>query len=207
MLSSKLYIISLLLLHTTLPLLSQHQQPKEIGIGIAVASNPYQFENTHYERIFINEELTINLQDGAQSKVFPFFYKPDYGLYHFICLEKTRSYYKILVNDNEIAYIPNDTNFYFVTWEVLLVNTSVERLTGNNPIKENYTSNSQEIVHNCNPERLKVETVIEVSGEHWLFVSFSPDCDPYVAESKSPKHGWIKWRNGNQLLVDILLLC
>ena len=184
----------------------QNRQPKELGIGFAVAENPYLHDNmSHPKDIFTNSGLTDKI---GTDKIFPFFYKPDYGLYHFICLEKNAKYYKILINDSEIGFIPNNKNYIFKTWETILMTSSVERIDKQNLIRTNPIESEKEIVtNNCKYESLKVIDIIERKGEFWIEVSFATNCEPYPKENDKRKNGWIKWRDLNKLLVRIQLLC
>lgn len=197
--------IPILLTLIALSSFGQNKQPKELGIGFSIATNPYQFEDLSIpDNIFKDKELT---QKWDSDKVFPFFFKPDYGLYHFVCLEKTIDYYKILVNDNEIAYLPNDTNYYFKTWEAMILQSKVERLTKDNPIRQECDDKSGIVEYNCEYDRLTVQDVVQKNGEYWLEIHFSPECEEYPSKNSKVKYGWIKWRTNNKLLVEILLLC
>lgn len=183
----------------------QNRKPKELGIGFAIASNPYEFEDLSTpENLYRNKELT---DKWNSDEVYPFFLKPDYGLYHFICLERTNNYYRILVNDREVGYIPNDSNYYFKTWDAILLQSTVERLTKDNPIRKECNYQSETITNNCDFDRLTVEDVIQKDGEFWLQIYFSPECEDYPDKNSKVEYGWIKWRTIDKLLVGILLLC
>ena len=185
----------------------QNKQPKELGIGLAIAKNPYSFGNrTHPNDIYKNRELTDKI---STNNIFPFFYKPDYGLYHFICIEKNKKYYKILINDTEIGYIPNNQNYFFKSWETLLMTASVARIDKkSNPIRKSPNDTEKIIIsNNCKFETLKVVDVIEQKGEFWIQISFATNCNPYPENGTKQKTGWIKWRNMKKLLVTFQLLC
>lgn len=197
--------LTILLTFIILNSFGQNRQPIELGIGFAIATDPFAFEDLSIPgNLFSDKELS---QKWVSDKVFPFFFKPDYGLYHFICLEKTKNYYKILVNDKEIAYLSYDTNWYFETWDAILLNSTVERLTTNNPILKEWNDNSETIKNNCELDRLNVESIIQKNGEYWLKIYFSTECENYPDKNSNVKHGWIKWRTNDKLLVNILLLC
>ena len=184
----------------------QNSQPKELGIGFAILENPYVYEDmSHPKDIFTNSELTDSVKT---KKILPFFYKPDYGLYHFICLEKNNQYYKILINDTEVAFIPNNKNYIFRTWETILMTASVERIDKQNLIRNSLSeADKKNITNDCDYETLKVVDVIEQKGAYWIQVSFADNCDPYLDTKTKQKFGWIKWRNQDKLLVKIQLLC
>jgi hypothetical protein len=199
------HCISILLTLLVLNSFGQNQSPKELGIGFAIASNPYEFEDLSTPKNLLkNKALTENWDS---SKVFPFFLKPDYGLYHFICLEKTNDYYKILVNDTKIGYLPNDSNYYFKTWDAILLQSTVERLTKDNPIRKESNSAGEIIINQCKFDRLTVQDVIQKDGEFWLQIYFSPECEDYPDKNSKVEYGWIKWKMDDKLLVNILLLC
>jgi hypothetical protein len=197
--------LTILLILLVLNSFGQNKSPKELGIGFTIASNPYEFGGLSIPKnLFKNKDLT---QKWDSAKVFPFFLKPDYGLYHFICLEKTNDYYKILVNDTEIGYLPNDSNYYFKTWDAILLQSTVERLTKDNPIRKECDNESKIIVNRCEFDRLTVQDVIQKDGEFWIQIYFSPECEVYPDKNTKVKYGWIKWRIDGKLLVNILLLC
>ncbi len=201
----KIWIIALLSLSISITY-GQNEQPKKLGIGFAIAENPYLYENmSHPIDIFSNSELTEKIQT---TKIFPFFYKPDYGLYHFICLEKKSKYLKILINDSEIGFIPNNGKYIFKTWETILMSASVERIDKQNLIRNSpKESDENTITNNCEYETLKVTDMLERNGEFWIEITFATNCEPYPKESAEQKTGWIKWRNSKKLLVRIQLLC
>ncbi|MCB9334930.1 MAG: hypothetical protein H6586_02200 [Flavobacteriales bacterium] len=183
----------------------QNKKPIDLGIGFVISSNPYKYyDGSHYESFYTNENLN-NKWKG--DKIFPFFYKPDYGLYHFICLEKSNNYYKILINDSSIAYLPNDTNFYFKTWDSMITNSTFERVSRENHIYTESNTKSQIINNPCEFDKLKVEDIIEKNGEYWAYIWFSIDCETYPEKEGKEIYGWVKWRTKNKLLVEILLLC
>ncbi len=186
----------------------QKQKPVSLGIGFTIVANPYLYEDglSYPKDIFRDENLKEKIKT---DKIFPFFYKPDYGLFHFICLEKTKRYYKILLNDTDIAFVPNNENYIFKAWETLLLGSSVARIDKQkNPIRENPTDNDQHIIiSDCKSDYLKVIDVIEQKGVYWIEVYFASNCEPYPNKKEMDKHGWIKWRENNRLLIEMMLLC
>ena len=201
----KIWIILILSLSISV-IYGQNEQPEKLGVGFAIAENPYLYEDmSHPKDIFSNSELTNKIQT---TKIFPFFYKPDYGLYHFICLEKNSKYFKILINDSEIGFIPNNGKYIFKTWETILMSASVERIDKQNLIRNSPKGTDENaITNNCEYETLKVTDIIERNGEFWLEITFAENCEAYPTENTKLKTGWIKWRNSEILLVRIQLLC
>ena len=201
----KIWIILILSLSISV-IYGQNKQPKKLGIGFAVTVNPYLYENmSHPKDIFSNSELTNKIQT---NKIFPYFYKPDYGLYHFICLEKNSKYFKILINDSEIGFIPNNEKYIFKTWETILMSASVARIDKQNLIRNSPTEKDEKIIINsCKYESMKVIDIIEQNGEFWIEISFATNCEAYPEDNAERKTGWIKWRILEKLLVRIQLLC
>ena len=169
--------ITLFLALLPLNLFGQNRQPKELGIGFVIASNPYQFEDLPIPgSLYKDKDLT---RKWNSDNVYPFFLKPDYGLFHFICLEETLDHYKILVNDTEIGYLPNDSNYYFKTWDAMLLQSTVERVTKENPIRKEWSNESEIIKNDCEFDHLTIHDVLQRDGEFWLQIYFSPECENY----------------------------
>ena len=71
----KIWIILILSLSISV-IYGQNEQPEKLGIGFAIAENPYFYEDmSHPKDIFSNSELTNKIQT---TKIFPFFYKMDF---------------------------------------------------------------------------------------------------------------------------------
>ena len=198
--------ITILLTSIALSTLGQNSILKELGVGFVIPINPYEFEDLSTPVNLFKDKALTEKRDS--NNVFPFFFKPDYGLYHFICLDKGKDYFKILANDTEVAYVPNDGTYFFKTWKAILLESTVERVTDDNPILEEIGDQDKTIDNSCEFDRLTVKDVHQKDGQYWLQIYFSSNCEGYPDESgPNIKHGWIKWRVKNNLLVNILLLC
>ena len=185
--------------------LSQNKNPISLGIGFTIPKDVTPYEDMSVpQNMFTNKELSNKYNP---EKVFPYFFKPDYGLYHFICLEKTDAYFKVLVNDSDIAYLPNDGFYIYKSWETILFSGSLQRKSRENQIRESASDDSAVIINSCEIESLKVQQIIEVNGEYWLNIYFYTSCDPYDNDPSKRTYGWIKWRTKDKILVNIMLLC
>ncbi len=69
---------------------------------VKLTSNPFQAED---------------IRDRCQ----PYFYKPDYYIFHFIALEHTADYIKILYNDCDSAYLSVNDGFKYCPWTDFLM--------------------------------------------------------------------------------------
>ncbi len=173
-----------------------------LGIGFAIAIEPYLFEDSkNPPNVFKDPELKIKWNARTAE---PFYNSPKYGIYHFICTEKTETYLKVLVNDSAVGYVPfNDTSYYFKSWEALLSGSTVNRLTVENPIRRGCSDLEEIVPFDCEKEKLHVSDMIEKGGSYWIQIYFSPMCFPNVCESDNVIYGWIKWKEENKLLVAI----
>jgi hypothetical protein len=202
--------LTIILFLVTLSSYGQEMNPVKLGLGIVEIQDTYNESRivTIYRDRNLNEKIEDFRLYGKLNRIWPYFFKPDYGLCSFVCLEKTKAYFRILINDKEEGFLKNENDKHFKTWESLLINSTVERLDINsNPLKESPGDDQRAIVltYTIKVDRLEVIDVIELKGQHWINVRFSksgqmpctPDCGT----------GWIKWREGDKLLVDILRLC
>jgi hypothetical protein len=203
-------IPTILLFLATFPSYGQDSNPVKIGLGIVEIRDTYDESRivTIYRDKNFNEKIEDFRLYGKLNRIWPFFFKPDYGLCSFVCLEKTQTYFRILINDNEEGFLKNDNEKHFKTWESLLVNSTVERLDIKaNPLKEDPEDEQRSIdlTYNIKVDRLEVIDVIELKGQHWINVRFSKSgempCSPDCGTA------WIKWKEGDKLLVNIFRLC
>jgi hypothetical protein len=213
----KMRILSILFL-AALTSFGQGEHPIKLGLGVVAVQDTYN--ESKIVAIYKDKSLSARIEDfklysiygnSNPSIVSPFYYKPDYGVCYFICLEKNRGFYKILINDKEIGFLANNSDNQFQAWESLLVNKTVARVDVNaNPLKEKPTENGIIIDLGSNQivDRLEVIEVVEIKDEHWIKVYYSKsgqtDCKKGTSDCGE---GWIKWRSGEKLLIDLLLLC
>ena len=198
------HLFAIIFLATPILIYAQNQ-PAELGIGFVIHNNSYAYSiETMPTKIYRDSAFTTTWD---QKDLNPFFYKPDYGLFHFICVDITNSSYRILANDSSFGYIPIDTNFYFKSWEALLMKASVSRLSKENPIYSNPSRTSDTISIECEEDYFQVEDIIQINGEYWLNFYYSPECDVFPQQDAGVKYGWLRWRSTESLLIFISLLC
>lgn len=183
------------------------KNPASLGIGFAVAEDPYRYVSfTELAEFYEDKGLSNRLSNADHELIAPYFYKTDYGLLHFICLEQTDRYFKVLLNDAKVGYLKRDGSFKFLTWSEVLAGASVRRNDLKNPIYVERSQNSSVIKVDCDREYLRVKELREENGTYWMRIGYTGDCDPY-ANDENLKEGWIQWRKNDQLLVQIFLLC
>ena len=204
--------LTTILILVTLTSFGQEKNPIKLGLGIVAIDDTYDESKT--VTVYKDKNLKTKIEDfklyGELKSVWPYYFKPDYGLCYFVCLEKTKDYFKVLINDKEEGFLKNDRDKYFKTWESILINAGVERLDlKTNPLKLTPTDNAEPINlgYEMKVDRLEVDDVIEINGEHWIKVYYSKSgkvpCDKGTPDCG---RGWIKWKKGDKLLVNILLL-
>ncbi len=176
----------------------------DFGIGFVIDENAHCYENgSQPSDIYSNNHLSLLTED---AKVEPFFMKPDYGLYHFICVNSSDRYYEVYINDSQKAFLPKNSNYHFQSWDAILLSSSVQRLDRSNVIRTKSDVNSEIITNKCEVDVLEVLDIIQKNGKYWLSIRFSNEFDYDPDENSNMTYGWIEWRTDNELLVNILLL-
>ncbi len=211
--AKKMRVITTFFILLTLSSYGQEKNPVKLGLGIVAIGDTYDESKTI--AVYKDKNLKNKIEDfklyGELKTVWPYYFKPDYGLCYFVCLEKTKDYFKVLINDKEEGFLKNERDKYFKTWESLLINSTVERLDIiANPLRLKPIDNAEKIKleYKIVVDRLSVIDVIEVNGEHWLKVNFSKSGKDVIDNAtQDTGEGWIKWKADDKLLVRILLLC
>lgn len=206
-------VLTTILILATLSSYGQEKNPIKLGLGIVAINDTY--DESKIVTIYKDKDLKTKIEDfrlyGQLKSIWPHYFKPDYGLCYFICLEKNKDYFKILINDKEVGFLKNDKDKYFKTWESLLINAIVERLDIKaNPLKSKPSDNAETITlqNQITVDRLQVVDVIEINGEHWINVRYSKSGQGLIEKTTTDSgEGWVKWKAGDKLLVNILLLC
>ena len=100
-------------------------EPKDLGVGLLLWNGESGKEVILYEDTLFNKPIIKNILP-TNTKVCPFLYKPDYGIFHFIVLNSGDNYYEISYNNGKNnAFIPKYNFLFFVDWENFLINYAV----------------------------------------------------------------------------------
>ena len=184
---------------------SQQNQPSEIGLGLVNLTKPNDFRDYKMPAgLYLDEAGTMIC---TSNEIMAFNSVPEVGIYDFICLEVLDRKYKVLINDTEIGYLPKNELYEFRTWEQLLVEKGVSRVTNDNLIHKSYSSDSEVIDHRCDYDYFKVSKVIERDGEHWIQVNYWPDCKDKKDVVSLMSSGYIQWQSEGKLLVTVFVGC
>ena len=204
------------LLHKENP--SYENYSKTLGIGLIIVPEEFELFN---DSLLTYRYMKWNMYSSENSPkpIFPKYYKPDYGILHFICLESTSKYHKILINESKIKYSPTTNLYQFITWDkYILQSFGIRRNNQGNHEKEPLRNSSyakSEIV--LIPEGYEMFCPIEVKGD-WVKVKYDcfyneesnlhegEPCSSFIEKCKNPVTGWLKWRENNMVLIDIFLM-
>ena len=195
------------------PAMGYENEIDSLGIGLLKITN---FHNAKFLTFYSDTALTERFITwdifNPNKKYFPMYYKPHYGLCSFICLAETEKYYKVLINKSLIKFLPREKNYVFESWEAHLGNSFGVRAKGwskqkafavkiepNDSSKLFYVSNE---VFFC---------ALEMQGE-WIKVQVNcvndyVYCKDATKKCKKSKTGWIRWRNGEKIMLEIATLC
>lgn len=192
----------------------------DLGTGLIIVPSTFEI---YEDSLLTRKTLTINMHEEAgKIKVYSFFFKPDYGIMHFICLNENANSYKILTGFSDIKYLPKKDNYEYVTWQnYILQSYGVRRSTDEShtqttkqPLKTNPTENSK----NLNiPNKYEMFCPLEIKGDYlkvkydcFYNIENNPNegepCNKYIDKCENPVTGWIKWKKRNKLLIDIFLM-
>lgn len=188
-----------------------------LGIGVVIAPDKFVVYN---DSLLNNKFSSINMYgDEKAIGIYSKFYKPDYGIMHFICLQATDKCYKVVVNYNTIKYLPKSKGYEFATWtDYIMQSFGIRRNKDNakshQPLRVSPTATADTLSISGKYEMF---CPVEVKGD-WVKAKFDcfynddnskhegEPCQNYISECKDPVTGWIKWRDGNKVLIDILLM-
>ena len=190
-----------------------------LGIGL-LKLNYHKYPRVD---VFMDPELTLRYDElrdgGANMEIYPKFYELDYGIYDFVCLEITEAYYKIEAGASGIKYVKASEAWTFTSWQDLIERSfGVSRKAawrGTNPLRSEKSEDSPEVPFE--PKRFDQFCVIRLEGD-WIKVKYDclygtdefdafggQPCANYIDKCEEGKTGWIRWRYGSDLLIQIFL--
>ncbi len=164
---------------------------------------------------------TWNIDDEIAPPFCAKFYKPDYGIVQIVVLDSLAKCYKILANEKDIKYAPRNINYVFWSWEKYLTQSHGTRRKPekkhfqNQPIRTQPEESGQTI--QFPEEQFELLCVMEFKGD-WIKVKYdcfynqdqNPNeglpCSEYIKNCPNSPTGWLKWRIGNEIAVDIFLM-
>ena len=186
--------------------LLSYTEPNRTGIKIL------NLDGSVYCKISL-EEGTIVFEDRETVKIDkekrlredydfdPQYYYPEYSIIGFTVLKITESYYHISIGSgsNEKMVTKDRSQFDYHSWEDYIQTKYLSFNPRENPIKA-APDDSSEIVYPYNDYPFKA---IDVQGD-WIKIECTDDCRTC---DKGKLTGWIKWREGKELLVSTSWVC
>lgn len=192
-----------------------------LGIGLVIVPDTFK---VYDDSLLITKPKSYDMyhDDEKTIDICPKFFKPDYGIMHFVCISSTQKAYKVLVNYNESKYLPKTKAYVFKSWNEYIMSSfgirrsiSPERnyTVSHQPLRKQFSEKSDTL---SIPSGYEMFCPVEIKGD-WLRVKFDcfyndennkhegEPCYNYIDKCKNPVSGWFKWRDGNKLLIDIFL--
>lgn len=143
--------------------------------------------------VFFNDNGTV--WDGLENDFEPFSWHPDYEGLALRCIEMQNDTCKVIVNENlkiEKKYPLENKGLVFQTWEEHILSVfSVGFDLISNPPLERPSKDSRELIHYDKDEFYHPS---QIKGD-WLQVKWGSEGDW--------KYGWIRWKDGQKLLVEL----
>jgi len=130
----------------------------------------------------------------------PFSFHPDYFTLALKLIGEKSNYYEVVVNEETKLkkYVKkNDKNLKFETWENHILKTfAIEFNQKENSIRETPNGTLKKV------DLSKIERfgAVEFKGE-WLKINWDTEKNT-DSDSKKTDFGWIKWKEGENLLID-----
>lgn len=163
---------------------------KELGNGL-VQQIDINNKITLYRDINCKKIKVENAKIGKD--IIPLLNKTDYSILFFVCVEKNNKFYKIITSSGTYAYIKPSDKFIFYSWNEFLKNqvVGVESKISNSLFDK---INGKQVVFKNLQSDDEIE-IINIKGD-WL----------NIENTTINKNYWLKWREGNKLLIYLNLL-
>lgn len=179
----------------------------DLGIGLVIVPPTYRVYN---DSLLEDEFVSTDMYD-QDITVYAKYSKPDYGIMHFACLEKTEFYFKVIVNYSDIKYMRNSKSYEFQDWEEYMRSSLGVRSVTSQSMRASPNVKAKPVDapkgHSsfC-PEYIQGEWVYVRWG---CFDSSEADhyegipCKDFINDCDNGQSGWLKWRDKNEVLISI----
>lgn len=163
---------------------------KELGNGL-VQQIDINNKITLYRDINCKKIKVENAKIGKD--IIPLLNKTDYSILFFVCVEKNNKFYKIITSSGTYAYIKPSDKFIFYSWNEFLKNQVVGVESKNSNSLFDKINGKQVVFKNLQSDD-EIE-IINIKGD-WL----------NIENTTINKNYWLKWREGNKILIYLNLL-
>lgn len=184
------------------------QRVKQVGQLMGIGVIEFEFSDDTSENIitFLDSlhktNLTVNvdqLRFSAASDL-PIAFHDNFGLLIFNVVDTFNGKYKISDSTpfQKIAYLPRaDKRFKYESWRNHILNVfAVDFDTISNPIKKQPTNSSERITLSESIYGGYTYFPVEIKND-WLKIKWENDFE------KEEQTGWIKWRDGKYLIIEL----
>jgi hypothetical protein len=187
------------------------------SLGIGLIKAPQKFD-IYDDSLLTKKYQSVSMTD-AKFGITPKYFKPDYGIMHFVCISQNAKAYKVLVNRTTEKYLPKTKGYDFITWGNYITSSTGIRTLYNEGGKTALLQQLQtEPDGKGKPmpgtEKYEMFCPMQVKGD-WVQVQFDcfyntdnnkhegEPCHKYISQCKSPVKGWLQWRKDEKVLIDI----
>jgi hypothetical protein len=153
----------------------------------------------------INGE-TIELFDIGEKKLVrqydfqPRVFEPEYEIIHFEVVDQSEKFYEVIINrSSDTKYIEKRSKLFdYLSWNEYLLTSYINFPKNIQKLKSQPSNDSKEI----ELDKDLIFRPVEVQGD-WIKVV----CDNGCGECKEKVSGWVKWKKGNILLIELRFVC
>ncbi len=199
---------------------SYDNEVSSLGNGLIIAPAKFDLYN---DSLLNNKYASWDMyEDETRINLCSKFFKPDYGIMHFVCIAKSDKAYKVIINASDTKYFPKTKSYDFKTWdEYILQSYGIRRLTANTgeisailPLRIAPKDNADTLAI---PQGYEMFCPMDIKGD-WVKVKYDcfyndenslhegEPCHDFIDQCKNPLTGWLRWRQENKLLIDIFLM-
>lgn len=166
---------------------SYDNQVSSLGIGLIITPSKFEIYN---DSLLNDKFASWDMNQDEKKNLYSKFFKPEYGIMHFICIANNRKAYKVLVNYSEIKYLPKTKYYDFKTWAdyinqsfgICRNNNTIRNNSQNHPLRKKPDINSDTLAIPKGPELF---CPVEIKGD-WIKVKYdcfyNDDNNPYEDE-------------------------
>jgi hypothetical protein len=182
-----------------------YNEGSETGIGLFILKGRLELFN---DSLLTDKycEWDFPRSENPQKPACALYYKPDYGIAHYTCLAIFPDCHKIIINGSEVKFAKGKG--HFENWEKYISHS-----IGGIQLKHEAQFLYADADEHSDMDSLgnAALCVLEMRGE-WLRVKtscFQDDpaidkiCKEHADECDQSKTGWIRWRIGNKILIEI----
>jgi hypothetical protein len=191
-----------------------------LGKGLIITPTEFELYN---DSLLTEQYVSLDMyKDENEIDFYSKFFSPEYGIMHFVCVDKSEKAFKVVVNHSDIKFLPITNEYIFETWNKYILESLGIRRNRKNGLdtlpdfqlreRPDINSNSIEV-----PEGFELFCPFEINGD-WVNVKYDcfynddynihegKPCHEYIDDCSNPLTGWIRWKKKNQLLIDIFLM-